>query len=85
MKTPEEMIGELYTVILGVPGTEEGGMAERSKKMAERCESIEEHLARQNGKIQTNTTWRKAFCWALGLMVPILGIIAGFLLTGGLS
>ena len=78
MKTPEEMIGELYTVILGVPGTEEGGMAGD-------CRDMKIQLKQLNGAVKTNTTWRKAFCWALGLMVPILGIIAGFLLTGGLG
>ena len=74
MKTPEEMIGELYTVILGVPGTEEGGMAERSKKMAERCESIESHLKQLNGKVQANTTWRRAMCWVMGIITT--GVVA---------
>ena len=82
MKTPDEMIGELYTVILGVPGTEEGGMAERSRLMAKRCESIETHLKQLNGQVTRNTTWRKAFCWALGLVSTGFGVFAAWTIAG---
>ena len=61
-KTTDDMIRELYTVVLGVPLTEEKGMA---KSVTE----IEEHLRELNGSVRTNTTWRKALCWVIGLIV----------------
>ena len=72
-KTPEQMIQELYTVILGVPNTDEVGMAGR-------CKRIEAHLAELNGDVKRNTTWRKAFVWAMGLMATGFGILAGMVL-----
>ena len=79
-KTSEQMIQEIYTVMLGVPGTDDRGMAGRSEKMEEKCEKIEQHLAQLNGRVTTNTTWRKAFCWALGLTATGFGIFAGMVL-----
>ena len=73
----KNMIRDMYTVMLGVPGTDDKGMAGRSKKMEEKCESIETQLKQINGRVTTNTTWRKAFCWALGFMATFLGIFAG--------
>ena len=64
------MIQELYTVILGVPNTADKGMAKQ-------VSLIEQHLRQLNGDVQKNTTWRKAFCWALGFMATFMGIFAG--------
>ena len=73
MKTTEQMIQELYTVILGVPGTEDKGMAKQVR-------DVEKHLRELNGNVRTNTTWRKAMCWVLGIIVTALA--TGFALTG---
>jgi len=61
-KTTDEMIRELYTVVLGVPSTGEKGMAKL-------VYDIEKHLNNLNGAVRTNTTWRKAMCWSLGIIV----------------
>ena len=70
MKTTEQMIQELYTVILGVPHTADKGMAEQVK-------DIEQHLSELNGNVRTNTTWRKALCWSVGILATFGGIFAG--------
>ena len=68
-KTTEEMIRELYTVVLGVPSTGEKGMAKL-------VYDIEEHLKELNGAVRTNTTWRKALCWSLGIFAAgIVGVV----------
>ena len=64
-KTPGEMIRELYTVILGVPDTDERGMAGDIKDTAK-------ELKKLNGAVKTNTTWRKAMCWIMGIMATAL-------------
>lgn len=69
-KTTEQLIQELHTVILGVPGTDDKGMAGR-------CRDMELHLRQLNGDVKTNTTWRKAFCWAIGLLATGFGVLAG--------
>jgi len=61
MKTTDEMIRELYTVVLGVPATGEKGMAKL-------VYDIEEHLRELNGAVKTNTTWRKTLCWVIGII-----------------
>ena len=68
-KTTDDMIKELYTVVLGVPSTGEKGMAKL-------VYDIEKHLNELNGSVRTNTTWRKALCWTMGAIVTALGIIA---------
>ena len=72
-KTPEQMIQELYTVILGIPGTQEKGMAKK-------IDDVEEHLRELNGSVKTNTTWRKAMCWVMGIIVTALA--TGLALVG---
>ena len=74
MKTTDDMVRELYTVILGVPDTGEQGMAALVYQ-------IEKHLRTLNGEVKANTTWRKAMCWTLGLLIPLIGILAGIVIT----
>ena len=69
-KTTDDMIRELHTVVFGVPGTDEKGMAGK-------INDIDDKLTEVNGSVKTNTTWRKAFCWALGFMATFMGIFAG--------
>jgi len=61
-KTTDDMIKELYTVILGVPATGERGMAQL-------VYDIEKHVDKLNGSVRTNTSWRKAMCWTIGIIV----------------
>jgi hypothetical protein len=68
-KTPNDMIQELYTVILGVPLTDDKGMAQKVNE-------IEAHLRQLNGEVKTNTAWRKASCWAIGIIIACMGIMA---------
>lgn len=68
-KSTDDMIKELYTVVLGVPATGEKGMAQL-------VYDIEKHMNEMNGKVKINTTWRKALCWTLGIMAGTwVGII----------
>ena len=69
-KTTDDMIRELHTVVFGVPGTDEKGMAGK-------INDIDDKLTEVNGSVKTNTTWRKAFCWALGFMATFMGVFAG--------
>lgn len=69
-KTPEQMIAELYTVILGVPNTADRGMAKQ-------VEDIEKHLRQLNGDVARNTSWRKAIIWMVGILAAFSGILAG--------
>ena len=75
VKTSEQMILELYTVILGVPNTDDRGMAKEVK-------DIERHLRELNGNVRTNTAWRKALCWSVGILATFGGIFAGIYFTG---
>jgi len=61
MKTTDDMIKELHTVVFGVPGTDEKGMAKQ-------VNDIERDLRTLNGAVKTNTSWRKALCWSLGIL-----------------
>ena len=69
-KTTDDMIKELYTVVLGVPSTGEKGMAKL-------VYDIEKHLNNLNGAVRTNTTWRKAMCWSAGIFAA--GVIGCFI------
>ena len=75
IKTPEDMIQQIYTVMLGVPDTEDTGMAGDIKE-------VKRDLKKLNGAVKTNTTWRKAFCWALGIVGTGVGILAGWVIVG---
>ena len=63
----KEQIQQIFTVLLGVPNTDDKGMAGLCRKM-------EKHLAELNGKVNTNTTWRKAMCWVMGIITT--GVVA---------
>lgn len=75
-KTSEQMIRELYTVLLGVPGTEDKGLCEDVRE-------IKNQLQQMNGNVRSNTAWRKAICWILGFLVPMIGVIAGIVFSHG--
>ena len=73
-KTTDDMIRELYTVVLGVPATGEKGMAKL-------VYDIEKHLNDLNGSVQTNTTWRKSMCWIIGIIATALTTTIVFVVT----
>ena len=68
-KTNREMIEGIYTVLLGVPGTDEKGVVGDIKSLGEQVQGI-------SRAVQTNTTWRKALAWVLGTIVTaaIVGV-----------
>jgi len=61
MKSTDDMIKELHTVVFGVLGTDEKGMAKQ-------VNDIEKNLRILNGAVKTNTTWRKTLCWIIGII-----------------
>ncbi len=75
-KTTDQKISELYTVILGVPATGERGMAQLVYDM-------EKHLRELNGAVKTNTTWRKAMCWIMGIMATAIVTSIIFVIQNG--
>ncbi|MFU8796499.1 MAG: hypothetical protein ACNA7X_04315 [Dehalococcoidia bacterium] len=69
-KTQEEMMREMHLVIMGVPGTENRGLIGDVK-------DIKKDVRRINGDVQTNTAWRKAFCFIIPFMAAALGLVVG--------
>ena len=69
-KTLAEMIGELYAVTMGVPGTDERGIVGDVR-------DIKRELKDLNGCVKTNTAWRKAFCFIIPVIASVLGFVAG--------
>ena len=69
-KTLAEMIGELYAVTMGVPGTDERGIVGDVR-------DIKRELKDLNGCVKTNTAWRKAFCFIIPAIASGLGFVAG--------
>jgi len=72
-KSLAEMIGELYAVTMGVPGTEEKGIVGDVRE-------IKKELKELNGCVKTNTAWRKAFCFLIPTLAAALGFVAGAVL-----
>jgi len=62
----DQYLIELYTAVLGVPGTDDKGMAGDIKE-------LEKHTKRQNGRISKNTIYIVAL---FGLMAG-LGLLEG--------
>ena len=69
-KTLAEMIGELYAVTIGVPGTDDRGIVGDVRQ-------IKKELKQLNGAVKTNTAWRKAFCFIIPGLAAALGFVAG--------
>ncbi len=63
------MIQEIYTSIFGVHGTADRGFISEVKDMSKQLRAI-------NGAVKTNTVWRKALIWIIGII--ILAIVASF-------
>ena len=61
-KSNKDLITEIHTVLLGVPGTEDNGVVGHLKQ-------IETQLDTLNGAVNTNTAWRKALVWIIGAMI----------------
>jgi len=71
-KTQEEMMSEMYVVIMGVPGTEQKGLCGDVK-------DIKADVRRINGDVQANTAWRKAFCFIIPVIAGLLGFLTGYI------
>lgn len=64
-KSTDDMIKEVWTVLLGVSGTEAGGMVQDVRDIAKGLKIL-------NGYVQKNTAWRKAISWVVGLIITFL-------------
>lgn len=67
LKTEKQMIRELHHSFFGIEGTEDKGAIKDIKDMSKQLRIL-------NGAVRTNTAWRKAIVWVIGIM--ILAIIA---------
>ncbi|GAH89560.1 unnamed protein product [marine sediment metagenome] len=67
-KSNKDLITEIHTVLLGVPGTEDNGVVGHLKQ-------IETQLDNLNGAVNTNTAWRKALVWVIGSMIAGYAIL----------
>lgn len=68
-KSNKDLITEIHTVLLGVPGTKDGGVVGNLRR-------IEKQLNTLNGAVNTNTAWRKALVWIIGAMITGYAIIS---------
>lgn len=73
-KTNREMIEEIYTVLLGVPGTDERGVVGDIRSLSEQVRGI-------SRAVQTNTTWRRTLVWLMGVLITAVIIVATIVLT----
>jgi len=73
-KTNRQMIEEIYTVLLGVPGTEDNGLVGELKDLGRQVQGI-------SRAVQTNTTWRKALMWVVGIILTSVGVLFGITLS----
>ncbi len=71
--TMREQIGRIFTVLLGVPGTDDGGAVQDIK-------GIEKHLAKLNSSVSANTAWRKALTWVVGIIITGMFVFLAYLL-----
>ena len=69
-KSTDQMIQELYTVVIGVPQTEQKGVVGDIRE-------IKSEIRRINGCVQSNTAWRRAFCFIIPGLATAIGFIAG--------
>ena len=75
--TETQMLRELYTVMLGAPGTTATGYCGKIDDVAKSQKEIVEELKKLNGNVRSNTTWRKAICWTIGIIAMLLGFSIG--------
>lgn len=72
----DKLLIELKTVIIGMKGSEEDGMAGDIKE-------IKRHIADQNGKVDKNTTFRKVGTWIGGILFIAILTLVGDMIIGG--
>ncbi len=72
----DELLIELKTVMVGMEGTEEKGMAGDIKEIIKQQKI-------QNGKVTKNTTFRKFGTWVGGTLFLAILILLGNMLIGG--
>jgi len=71
------MLRELYTVMLGAPGTAARGYCQKIDDVAEAQKEIVKELKKINGNVSSNLAWRKAICWIIGIMAVLMGLSIG--------
>ena len=65
VKTPEDMIRDLYISWFGVPNTVDKGAIHSLHEM-------EKHMRVLNGSVVRNTAWRKILVAALGILISLV-------------
>jgi len=72
-KEDSKKIDEMHTVLLGVKGTEDTGVVGQIKDIADQVKET-------NGCVRTNTAWRKAHTWLIGIAITVIIIVVTQLL-----
>ena len=67
-----QKLDAIYTVLLGVPGTDAGGAVKS-------IENIETHLNELNGAVKVNTIWRRVFAWTIGTIFTCMTLLIAYL------
>ena len=70
----KQILHEIHTVLLGVPGTAEKGVVGDMKELSKQVQGI-------SRAVQINTTWRKALAWVVGGILTAIGIMLGIIVT----
>ena len=76
-RTLGDMIGEIYAVVVGVPGTDDTGLVGDVKEIKREQQELKKEVKRINGCVATNTAWRKIFCFLIPGLAAAIGFLAG--------
>ncbi len=73
-KTNKQLLAEIHTVLLGVPGSSDDGLVGTVSELATQVQGM-------SRAVQANTTWRKALAWMVGVVVIGLATLVGIVVT----
>ena len=73
-KTSKQLVVEIHTVLLGVPGSSDEGLVGTVGELAVQVQGM-------SRAVQVNTTWRKSLAWMVGVIVLGLAALVGIVIT----
>ncbi len=73
-KTNTQLLAEIHTVLLGIPGSDDKGLVGVVGELATQVQGM-------SRAVQVNTTWRKALAWMVGVVVIGLATLVGIVVT----
>ncbi|KKK81628.1 hypothetical protein LCGC14_2811540 [marine sediment metagenome] len=73
-KTSKQLLAEIHTVLLGIPGSDDKGLVGVVGELATQVQGM-------SRAVQVNTTWRKALAWMVGVVVIGLATLVGIVVT----